>query len=110
MTEGGKKKGGDHKFDTAKAIASAVEKKVNERLKAIEGEKSTNNDTKAYIMSIMQKHAGKSDKVVQISDATAEPTPTATAPMLESIVKRAKNAKAGTISYLLLWRERLGSE
>ena len=83
-TEGGKKKGGDHKSDTTKAIASAVEKKVNESLKAIAQEKSTNNDTEAYIMSIMQKHVlGKSGKVVQISDTTAEPTSTATAPMLK---------------------------
>ena len=96
MTEGGKKKGSDRKFDTTKAIASAVKKKVNERLQAIEQEKSTNDNTEAYIMSIMQMHAGKSGKVVQISDATAEPTPTAIVPTLKSIVKRAKDAKAGT--------------
>ena len=60
LTEGEKMKNGDRKFDTTKATASAVEKKVNEKLKAIEQEKSTNNDTEAHIMSIMQKHASKS--------------------------------------------------
>ena len=90
--EGGKKKGGDHKFDTAKAIASAVDNKVNERMKSIEQEKSTNDDTNAYIMSVMDKHLAKSGKFVQISDATLTPTPAAAAPTLRSIVKRAKNS------------------
>ena len=49
-TEGGKKKGSNRKFDTQKAIASAAEKKVNERLKAIKQENSTkNNNTEAYM-------------------------------------------------------------
>ena len=87
----------DRKFDTTKAIASsAVAKKVAEKLKTIEQEKSNGNDTEAYIMSIMQMHAGKSGKVVQISDATAEPMPTMTAPTLRSIVEQAKNVKAST--------------
>ena len=47
-------------------------------------------------MSIVGKHVGKSGKAVQISDATTKPTPAAPAPTLNSIVKRAKNAKAGT--------------
>ena len=94
--EGGKKKGGDRKFDTAKAIASAVDKKVNERMKSLEQEKSTNDDTDAYIMSFVDKHVAKSGKFVQISDATLTPTPAAAAPTLRSIVKRAKNSKAST--------------
>ena len=65
-------------------------------MKSIEQEKSTNDNTEAYIMSVMDKHAAKSGKVVQISDATSTPTPAAAAPMLKSIVKRAKNSKAGT--------------
>jgi hypothetical protein len=53
-TDGGKKKGGDRKFDTAKAIASsAVNRKVNERMKSIQEEKSTNEETDAYIASVM---------------------------------------------------------
>jgi hypothetical protein len=95
-TEGGKKKGGDRKSDNAKAIASAVDKKVNERMKYIEQEKSTKEDIEAYIMSIVDKATTKSGKTVQISDATSKPTPAAAAPTLKSIVKRAKNAKAGT--------------
>ena len=55
--EGGKKKGGDRKFDTAKAIASAVDKKVNKRMKSIEEEKSTNKDTEAYIASVSRTNA-----------------------------------------------------
>ena len=85
----------DRKFDTTKAIASAVAKKVAEKLKTIEQEKSNGNDTEAYIMSIMQKHAGKSGKV-QISDATVEPMSTPTAATMRSIIKQAKNAKTGT--------------
>ena len=98
-SEGGhkNKKGNDHrKFDNTKAIASAVEKKVTERLKAIEQEKSKGAEAEAWIMSIMQKHAdaGKTGKI-RISDATAtEPMPAPTAPTLKSILKRAKNSKA----------------
>ena len=94
--EGGKKKGGDRKFDTAKAIASAVEKKVNERMKSIEQDKSTNEDTEAYIASVVDKRLAKTGKIVQISDATSTPTPAAAAPTLKSIIKRAKNSKVGT--------------
>jgi hypothetical protein len=78
-----------------RAVTASL-KTVNERLKSMEQEKSTNDDTKAYIMSIMEKHVGKSGKVVQISDAITKPTPAAATPMLKSIVKRTKNAKAGT--------------
>jgi hypothetical protein len=96
-TEGGKKKGGDRKFDTAKAIASAVEKKVNERIKSIQQEKSTNEETDAYIASVMDKRLAKTaGKIVHISDATSTPTPPAAAPTLKSIIKCAKNSKAGT--------------
>ena len=58
-TNGGKKKGGDRKFDTAKAIASAVDKKVNERMKSIQQEKSTNEETDAYIASVVDKRLAK---------------------------------------------------
>jgi hypothetical protein len=96
-TKGGEKKGSDRKFDTAKAIASAVEKKVNERMKYIEQEKSTNAETDAYIASVMDKRLAKTaGKIVQISDTTSTPTPAAAAPTLKSIIKRAKNSTAGT--------------
>jgi hypothetical protein len=68
-------------------------------LKSLEKEKSTNEETDAYIASVVDKHlatsAGK--KTVQVSDATATPTPTqaVSAPMVKSIIKRAKN-NAGT--------------
>jgi hypothetical protein len=65
-------------------------------MKSIEQEKSTNNDTDAYIMSLVDKRLAKSGKIVQISDATLTPTPAAAAPTLKSIVKRVKNLKAGT--------------
>ena len=96
-TDRGKKKGGDRKFDTAKAIASAVEKKVNERMKSIQQEKSSNEETDAYIASAMDKRLAKTaGKIVQISDTTSTPTPAAAAAVLKSIIKRAKNSKAGT--------------
>ena len=87
------------KFDTAKAIASAVDKKINKKLKSLEKEKSTNEETDAYIASVVDKRLAKTagKKIVQISDATATPTPTlvVSAPTLKSIIKCAKN-NAGT--------------
>jgi hypothetical protein len=66
-------------------------------LKSIEKEKSTNDETDAYIASVVDKRlatsAGK--KTVQVSDATATPTQAVSAPTLKSIIKRAKN-NAGT--------------
>jgi len=55
-SEGWKKKGTDHKFDNSKAIASAVEKKVTERLKAIKEEETSGADAEAWVISIMHKH------------------------------------------------------
>jgi hypothetical protein len=93
----GKGKGGGHRssnHETKKAIASAVGKKVAEKLKAMEQEKNDDSKTEAYIMSLFQKFAtGKAGKL-QISDATVAPTPAETAPSLKSILKRAKNAKS----------------
>jgi hypothetical protein len=66
-TEGATKKG---KFDTAKAIASAVDKKVNEKLKSLEKEKSTNEETDAYIASVVDKCLAKTagKNTVQVSE------------------------------------------
>ncbi len=81
-----KKKGGDRKFNSSnsKAIAAAVEK----RLKAIEQTKTTDEETEAWIMSLVNKPK------VQISDATADLTPVMhAAPSLKSILRRVKNSK-----------------
>jgi chorismate mutase len=87
------------KFDTTKAIASAVEKKVAEKMKAMEQEKTNGDEAEAYIMSIFKKFSAASKAGQgQIYDVTVEPTSTAsvTAPTLKSILKRAKNTKTGT--------------
>jgi hypothetical protein len=96
-TDGGKKNSRDHKFDTVKAIASAVNMKVNKRMKSsIQQEKSTNEETDAYIASVVDKHLAKTaGKIVQISDATSTPTPAAAAPTLKSIIKRTKETSTG---------------
>ena len=65
-----------------------------ERLKSIEQEKSNDNQAEAWIMSIIQKYAGKCGKV-QILEATDEPNPTPTTPTTRIIIKRANKAKAG---------------
>jgi hypothetical protein len=65
-------------------------------MKTMEQEKANGDETEVYVMSIFQKFAdGKAGKV-QVSDATAEPTPIKTAPTLKSILKRAKNANTDT--------------
>jgi hypothetical protein len=91
------KKGGG-RFETTKAIASAVEKKVAEKLKAMEQEKANGDEAEAFIMSVFKKFGAGKDGKVQISDATAtaDPAPIPTAPTLKSILKRAKNSKTGT--------------
>jgi hypothetical protein len=91
-TEGaGKKKDGDRKFDTAKAIASAVNKKASKRMKSIEQEKSTNDDTDAYITSLVDKRLAKSGKIVQISDRTA--TASLTKPRLLPLLSTRRSMK-----------------
>jgi hypothetical protein len=75
--------------DTTKAVASAVEKKAVEKMKAMELEKTKGEQAEACVMSIFKKMAnGK----VQISDVNVETQPaTPTAPALKSILKQAKN-------------------
>jgi hypothetical protein len=79
------------KYDNNKAIAAAVEKKVAEKLKAIDDEKTSGEEAAAFIMSVIKKHS-KDGKVV-ISDVNVEPAPPPTGPTLKSILKRAKNTK-----------------
>jgi hypothetical protein len=75
------------RFDTEKAIASAVEKKVAERLKSIEHDKTQGDETEAYIMSIFQKYAEKAKAATVKVSVTATPPPNA----LKATIKRAKN-------------------
>jgi hypothetical protein len=76
-------------FDTTKAIASAVEKKVAERMKSMEQDKANEGLTEAYIMSIVDKFKGGTGKKAQISEVEASTS--APAPSLKSIIKRAQN-------------------
>jgi hypothetical protein len=80
------------KCNNAKAIAAAVEKKVKEKLKAIEDDKTSGEEAAAFIMSVIQKHKGKDGKVL-ISDVNVDPAPLPTGPALKSVLKRVKNAK-----------------
>jgi hypothetical protein len=78
------------KFATTKAIASAVEKKVAKKLKAMEQEKAAEVDTEACVMSIVNKCAGEAGKG-HVSYANAEPDTPPKMPSLHSILKKAKN-------------------
>jgi hypothetical protein len=83
------------KFKSDKAIAAAVEKKVNERLKAAEQTKVQGDEAEAYIMSIFQKMTGTK---ATVSAAVNLPPVVATPPVVPSslnrIIRRAKNAKS----------------
>jgi hypothetical protein len=82
------------RFDKTKAIASAVEKKVAEKMKEMEQAKSNETDTEAYIMSIIQKCTKGTNGKVRIADVNADVASAPsipTAATLKSIVKRSKN-------------------
>jgi hypothetical protein len=79
-------------IDRTKAIASAVEKKVAERMKSMAQEKANEGETEAYIMSIFEKYNGCKGKKAQISDVEASTS--VSAPSLKSILKRAQNGKS----------------
>jgi hypothetical protein len=95
-SKGGKDKNQNKKpkYDNTKAIAAAVEKKVKEKLKAIEDDKTSGEEAAAFIMSVVQKHKGKDGKVL-ISDVTVDPAPLPTGPTLKSVLKQVKNTKTG---------------
>jgi hypothetical protein len=85
--KGGKDKSRDSKkpkYDNTKAIAAAVEKKVAEKLKAIEDKKTSGEEAAAFIMSVIKKHS-KDGKVI-ISDVSAEPAPPPTGPTLKTSI------------------------
>jgi hypothetical protein len=77
------------RFETNKAIASAVEKKVAEKLKALDQTKNKEDEIEAYIMSIIKKHSGKK---IDVSSATADdaenPTTTPAPPSLKGIIRK----------------------
>jgi hypothetical protein len=75
-----------------KAMASAVEKKVAERMKSMEQDKANEGVTEAYIMSIFDKCKGGTGGKAQISDVAAFSS--VSVPTLKSIVKRAQNGKS----------------
>ncbi len=73
-----------------KAMASAVEKKVAERMKSLEKERESAGEAEAFIMSIVKKM-----KTTNISDTFTKAAPAAadtraSAPSLKSIMKQAK--------------------
>jgi hypothetical protein len=82
------------KFKSDKAIAAAVEKKVNKRLKDEEKEKTEGDQAEAYIMSIFQKMTANKATVAAavVLPPVAAPS---LAPTLNSILRRAKNSKSG---------------
>jgi hypothetical protein len=80
------------KFKTDKAIAAAVDRKVNERLMAAEQTKVQSDEVEAYVMSIFQKMTGNKATVgaaVTLPPVVAAPVP----PTLRGIIRRAKNGK-----------------
>ena len=72
------------KFDREKAIAAAVDKKLEQKLKLIEKDETNDAETEAYIMSIMKKYQSK----VTISTATAQLPPVAAPTPLKSLLRR----------------------
>jgi hypothetical protein len=76
-----------------KAIASAVDKKVAEKMKAMENENAIAGETEAYIMSIFKKMQGGNGQA-QISNVAVSPSASApTASTLKGILKRVKNGQ-----------------
>ena len=61
-------------------------------MKALERPKTDDDDTKAYIMSIIKKAAYGGGKLAKIGDINAK----STTPTLQSIIKRARNGGAGS--------------
>ena len=79
-----------HKADTAKAIAAAVDKKMEEKIKAMEKSETDAATAKAYIESIIVSMGKPS--VASISANTAS---VASPPKLKSILKCVKNGNKG---------------
>jgi hypothetical protein len=76
-------------------LNTAVQKKVAEKMKAVEQEKTNGDKVEAHIMSIFQKFAAGKDGKVQISNATVDKKPVPTASTLKSLLKHVENTKIG---------------
>ena len=88
------KKGRKVHFDAKqkKAMAASVEKKVAAKLKAIEDEKSSSDEMKAYIMSLI-KEVATEDTTTTANTSASTGQQVGTTPLLKSILKRAKNGQ-----------------
>jgi hypothetical protein len=76
------------KAENDKAIASAVERKVALKMKALEDEKTQAAEAEALIMAIISKHAGASTNGGTVSGVQTTQTTTTT---LKTILGRARN-------------------
>jgi hypothetical protein len=72
----------------AKAIASAVEKKVAETMKSLDKEKAKKGEAEAFIMALFDKHKSGASGTAKISDTVASPS--VPAPTLKGILKHVK--------------------
>ena len=74
---------------TKKAITSAVDKRVKERMKALYQEKDYCKEVEAYIIIIIQKASGKQKS--SVSGVTGYTTTISVPGTLKIIIKQAKN-------------------
>ena len=78
----------DRQVTFKKAVAAAVEKQLDAKMKSIRDEKSTDDEFKAYIASIVKETVVPASRPSTASSASVT---TVSAPSLKSILKRAKN-------------------
>jgi hypothetical protein len=89
-----KKKGKPGYKSTEKAIAAAVEKKVEAKMKALADRKSKEGEAEAFIISCIKKYVtGKTEPPKPASKVSIATTGAAQATFLKSILHCAKNAK-----------------
>jgi hypothetical protein len=85
-------KGKTGQKSTDKAIAAAVEKKVEAKLKAIEVGKTKEGEAEAFVISCLEKYAsGKMLPPKPISTVTIAPVQATQATFLNGILRRSKN-------------------
>ena len=73
-----------------KAIAAAVEKQVEKKLKALQEEENQSSEMESFIMSCVEKFH-KKDKTVRFSPNPTTVSNTNAKAVLQSIISRAKN-------------------
>ncbi len=79
---------------TEEAIAAAVEKKVEAKMKALADRKSKEGEAEAFIISCIKKYAtGKTELPKPASKVSIATTGASQATFLKSILHCAKNAK-----------------